>query len=249
MAGLAFNDTSGGQGLIQECEFLTNLGVASISGNTALLKDFTRLINIWYHKAVTMILQSQDDWNWSDNNDSSYPIATTPMIAGQRDYTFANLIGLIKIRRVDYTLDGTNWYRVNPFDSQSVGLGLGNDTITDGRFDRSQPFYDPRSNAIFIYPEATAADVAAGATIRVEYIRDITEFTTSSTTTVPGFDAAFHRILAVGASRDWAIAKQLPKATTLAAELQDLEARLIQHYGSRDTDMQWVMKPSNINYR
>lgn len=38
MAGLAFNDTSGGQGLIQDCEDLLNLGATGISSNTNLLK-------------------------------------------------------------------------------------------------------------------------------------------------------------------------------------------------------------------
>lgn len=250
MAGLAFNDTSGGQGLIQECESLTNLGSGTISGNTSLLKDFTRYINIWYHRVATMIFQSQDDWNWDDlNNTSNYPIATTPLVAGQRDYVFPTTLNMLKIRRVDVTYDGTNWNRVYPFDSQSMEFGLGNDTTVDGRFDKSVPYYDVRSNAVFLYPTASAADVTAGATLRVEYSRDITEFTTSSTTTTPGFDPAFHRLLAVGAARDWAISKNLPKAAQLQAEAADLEARLKEHYGSKDVDIVPVFKLALINYK
>lgn len=91
MQGLQFSDTTNKNGLIQECEFLLNLGDATISGDAssaALLKVFTRLLNQNLQKIITMIFSSQDEWEWDDNSNALYPIATRSLVANQADYTF-----------------------------------------------------------------------------------------------------------------------------------------------------------------
>ena len=263
---MQYSDTSGKSGLLQDCEFWTGLGDAGITGNATLKAQFTSFINRWYHKTITMILESQDDWDFDDYSiTSTAPIATRAMVAARRDYSFnsANwsLIGReggaagssaaifpLKVSRVDVTYDGTNYYKAEPFDSQQTGLGLGNDTNTDGRFSTTSPFYDIRNNALWIYPLASAADVTAGAKIRVTFFREPAEFATSDTTKEPGFDEAFHRMLSIGASLDWALAKSLPVKSELAALLQDYERRLKQHYGNKDTDVKYQLTPAYQDY-
>ena len=61
---MVFNDTTDKKGLIQDCELRTGLGDTAISGNAALLDHFTRLINQRYQGVVTMILDSQDEWDF-----------------------------------------------------------------------------------------------------------------------------------------------------------------------------------------
>src|SRR5579872_319914 len=112
MAGLQFSDTSASRnGLLQDCEDNLNLGVTGITSNTNLLSTFTRYINTWYHKVVTMILEAQDDWDFDDLNNTDYPVATTPLVANQRDYTFPASLKILKIKRVDISYDSTNWFR------------------------------------------------------------------------------------------------------------------------------------------
>ena len=246
---MQFNDTTSRTGLLQDCEDLLGLGALAITGNTTLLQTFTRNINSWYHKVVTMLLSSQDDWDFDDSNKTDYPIATTPLVAGQRDYSFSTTLKLLKIKRADITYDGVNYYPLLKFDSSMAGYGLGNDTQTDARFSKTEPYADYKANSIWIYPLPSASDVSAGGKIRIEFYREITEFTTSSTTSEPGFDEPFHRILSIGAAFDYAMAKQLPQKKDLWTLLQDYEARLKQYYSKRSDDQSGVVMGAYINYK
>lgn len=262
---MTFNDTTNRNGLIQSCEFLCSLQDAGISGDTNLLKHFTRLINARCYQVLTMILNAQDEWDFDDVNLGNYPTATRALIVAQRDYRFDtaswSLIGReggsaasnaaikpLKIKRVDITYDGTNYYKAEPFDEGETGLGLGNDTNTDQRFGKTKPFYDVRDYAIWLYPTASSADVTAGAKMRITFVREFDEFTSSDTTQEPGFDEPFHQMAAVGASLDYAVAKGLSNKNDLAAMWADYENRLRVYYGNKQKDRELILKPSYVNY-
>ncbi len=244
---MQFNDTSGGQGLIQDCEDLTGLGATGISGNTALLKQFTRYINNWYHKVVTMILETSDDWDFDDSNKSDYPVATTPLVASQRDYTFPASLKILKVKRVDVTWDNVNWVQAQPADSKAMEFGLGSATTEDYNFNKGTPRYDLKGNSVWLYPLATAAEVTAAAKLRIEFFREPTEFTTASTTTEPGFDEPFHRILSMGASFDYAVTYQKPMKNDLFVQLQDMEKRLKTYYSNKN-GRRLQITPRRTNY-
>ena len=120
-------------GMIQLAENYTGLGATGISANATLLLQFTRHINNAYQKLVTTIFEAQDDWDWDDTGttdgssptQSTYPIATTSLVAGQRDYTFPISLNMMKDLRVDISYDGTNYYRAQPIDSREINIGLG----------------------------------------------------------------------------------------------------------------------------
>ena len=263
---MKFNDTTNGQGLIQECEFNCGLGDTGISGDSAMLAHFVRLLNARYYNVITMILDSQDDWDFDDNTiTSTYPIATRVMVAGQRDYKFTatswSLIGAeggsaganaaiapLKIKRIDVTYDGTNYYRAEAFDAQQTGLGLGNDTNTDQRFDKSAPKVDVRDNALWIYPLANASDVSSGAKIRVEFQREPTEWTAATTNAEPGIDEPWHRMIAIGASWDFARARGLAAEKSLASQYLEYEQRLRRYYGTKNENSPRILTPTYIDY-
>lgn len=245
---MVFNDTSTKDGLLQRCELYTGLGDAAISGDTNKLKYFTSFINSNYHKIVTMILDSQDEWDFDDINHTTYPIGTIPLVASQRDYTLPASLKILRLKRVDITYDGTNYYKAEPFDTGETSYGLGNDTTTDGRFSKTSPVYDLIGNAIRIYPLASTSDVTAGAKIRIEFWREIDSFTTSDTTQEPGIDEPFHNMIAVGASLDYAVSTQDARKSDLSAMFQDYEVRLRRYYGQKTTDRVHTLKPIFINY-
>jgi hypothetical protein len=230
---MTFNDTSGGLGLVQSMEDHTGLGETGISGNTANLKKFVRWSNIWLQKVFTMILEAQDSWDIDDANRTDYPVATTLLVAGQRDYTFPGSLKILKIKRADITYDGTHYEQMRLKDSLDVDGGLGNTTDDDNRFSKSAPVYDPKANSVWIYPAATAADVTAGAKLRIEFFREPQEFTTASTTTEPGFDEPFHEMIALGASFNYASTYNLQNKQDLWAQLQDYERRLNEYYSRK----------------
>lgn len=247
---MQYNDTTNKTGLLQDCEFWTGLGDAGISGNATRKAIFTRNLNAWYHKVVTMILQSQDEWDFDDSNHTDFAILTTPLVSGQRDYALPVAEKVLKIKRVDICYDGTGntCYKAEPFDSNEMGLGLGNDVETDARFPSSEPKYDLISNSAWIYPRANDANVTNSGIIRIEWTREVDEFVVGDTTQEPGFDEPFHRMLSLGASLDYALAKNLVIKNDIATMLQDYEQRLKQFYGSKQLDRNYILKPSYTNY-
>lgn len=239
---------------------------ALVGADTVSYSDANLLIdiNIWYQKVVTMILESSDDSDFDDARKTNYPIQTTAMVAGQRDYSMPVSEKVLKIKRVDICYDGTNTYRATEFDTGAYqgGITFDNASSTDANFDanfiRTEPKYDVAYNSIWIAPMPTATDVANGGFIRVEWSRQITPFTTSDyssvltdSTVVPGFDDPFHPMLAYGAASEYATPKQLPALTAIQGGLSDYETRLRQHYSRKNIDsrLSFGTPDYTINYR
>lgn len=232
---MQYSDTTNKNGLIQRIEDYTNLGDGVITGDSTLLKKITSHVNEVQYELITDIMLLQDSFDWDDPYKTDYPIATTPLVANQRDYQFDN-ISFLKLKRVDVTYDGTNWYRATPFDSASYMEGLGNEAITDQSFDKREPMYDPKSFGFWLYPMASASDVAAGAKARIEFSRAFDEFVSTDTTKEPAIDRPFHDLIAIGAALKWSIIKGDDKVGNLSALYQTGKEKLVQHYASRNED-------------
>lgn len=211
-----------------------------VNADTVSYPDANLLIdiNIWYQKIVSMILESMDEQDFDDMRKTDYPIKTTPMMAGQRDYSIPVSEKVLKIKRVDLSYDGVHYYKANPIDDGEVNYGWGNDTDIDANFSQYQPRYDPKYNSLFIYPTGVANGV-----VRVEWERNVTPFTSSDytsvitdSTVVPGFDDPFHPMLAAGPAWEFAVQRQLPQMAQLTTSLQDWELRLRAAYGKKNLD-------------
>ena len=248
---MQFSDTSNNTGLIQDCEFLTSKGDASISGNTSLLKAFTRLINNEYDKLVTGILDSQDGWDYDDPNHTDFPVLEFDLVADQRDYNMALSENVLKFKRLDITYDGVNWYKAEPMDINEVGFGMGNDTTIDGRFDKTEPKYDLKAgNSIWLYPRANQNDEDSGAKGRVEWARDVDWFTTADTTQQPGIPRAFHKMLSLGASLQWLITNKpddVGLIDRLQLEYDKYEIKMRRFFGKHNTDREYILKQAYQN--
>lgn len=229
---MKFNDTTSQSGLIQDCETLTSLGKSAISGNTDKLKEFRRLLNSWYKKADTWIWQSAGDWDYDDTNQTTLPIATTTLVAGQSDYALPSTCK--KIERVE-VLDADGYYQLlTPLDkSQITDEAMTEFESTDGL----PEYYDIVGSSLYLYPAPDAGSVTVAAGLKLYAARDVIAFsnTTNATTNAvePGFDSNFHRILSLGASYDWCVSKGLAKAQTLRAEIGQLESEIKEFYGGR----------------
>lgn len=246
---MEFSNTTTKNGLIQRCERLTNLGDGAITGDSTLLAYFTSDINETVHEMITEILRTQDTFEWDDPNRSDYPIATTPLVAGQRDYLFSGL-SFLKLRRVDITWNGTDYYRATPFDSSTYQEGFGNDSVVDGNFSKTNPKYDPKANGFWLYPRADANDVANGALARIEFTRAFDEFTTDDTTQEPPIDRPFHETVALGAAYRYELTKK-DKSTRLddiAAKYQQGIEAMKRYYNNRNEDMQMILAPQIPDY-
>ena len=244
---MVFNDSSTKNGLIQLVEDYSNLGDGVISGDTTLLKKTTVRINETANDIMLEIMKSQDNFNWDDPTRTDYAVAETPLVAGQRDYIFDG-ISFLKIQRMDITWDGVSWYRATSFDSTTFERGLGNDSKTDGFFQLTEPKYDPKANGFWLYPKATAAQVAAGAKARIEFTRSFDTFTYDDTTKEPPFASTFHELIAIGAALKYVLIKDESKAGNLSALYEKGLARIREFYGKRDEDAQLIFNPTIPNF-
>lgn len=219
-------------------------------------------INLWQHKVLTMILNSQDESDFDDQRNSTYPYKYLSLIANQRDYSIPVSEKVVAIKRVDISYDGVNWYKAEPIDSGEILAGVPLSTATtaestlDSMFEKSAPRYDSKYNSLFIYPRATQADVDAGAQMKVEWVREITEFTSGEFTTgtaVPGFDSAYHPILAYGPAFEYCNSSNVPstaaKAKGLWGVLQDYESRLRRTYGEKQKDRTYQLTAEYQSYK
>lgn len=210
-------------------------------------QDRINSLNRWLNKIWTMILASEDSWDIDDPNQVNYPSISTPLQANQRDYTLPQSLGMLKIVRVDVSYNGTTPNRANPIDDQVFRFGLnGTQTQTDQNFTQANPFYDVKSNALFLYPAPTSTS----GTVRIEYQRDPIEFavTDLSTTKLPPLDTPWHIMLAFGMIFDWASAKKLDDLKQdVMIELQDYETRLRQQYSKKVDDEVWILQNIGIN--
>lgn len=216
-------------GVVTSDSTLTEIAIAD--GNEAI------------YDITTEIMLQQDSFDWDDPYKTDYPIATTPLVAGQRDYQFDS-ISFLKLKRVDVTYDGVNWVRAKAFDSAAYNEGLGNDSKEDAEFTTEAPMYDPKAFGFWLYPRATAAQVTAGALARIEFSRGHTELSSSDLTAQIPLDRPFHDLVAVGAAlkNPNLSTKQYNKLLNrfgvkqANGEWTGGMGSLIQHYASRNED-------------
>ena len=227
---MLFSNTTTQSGLIQDCETLTGIGKNGISGNTDKLKEFTRLMNVWYRKADSWIWDAVGDWDFDDGNYTTLPVGTTDLVAGQHDYSVPS--SARKIERVEAIDEDGDYSILTPIDKseiQSEGMSRFEDE------DSFPLYYDMVGGSIYLYP-APKDNATSG--LKLYCSRDINEFSTTFNATTsavtPGFDNHFHRILSLGASYDWCVAKGLAKSPVLRAELSQLEGEIKSFYGSRN---------------
>jgi hypothetical protein len=217
---MQFSDTSGKQGLIQECEFWTNLGDAIISGDTTLLKVFANRINRAYDKVLPLVLSRTDKIKWDDINHTDHPIGTFDITSGISDYQLLvddNSLSILNITDVmilqsSTSTEYTTLRRMTLDEPRALRAMSPNPT------DSGVPSaFVEKNNTVFfdVKPNYTAT---AGGKFFFERIPDY--FTSADTTQTPGIPAQFHALLALHASKDW-LAVNKPESRLLVGEIKE----------------------------
>lgn len=237
-----------------------NIKITGITNvDTTVYTNAQRLIdiNIWQHKVQTAIKLSEDEVDFDDSNYTNYPEQTTPLVVGQRDYTIPTSEKLISFKRVDISYDGVNYYRATPIDTGEMTVGLGPASATtqnakvDQLYSHTSPRYDCAYNSVFIYPAPTATDVANGGKIYMEWDREIKEFTSTDMTNgtaVPGFDTAFHQLLAYGPSYEFLLGTG-QDITNVDRDIQETKGNLALTYGKKQKDRDMTIRPAYNNFK
>ena len=194
------------------------------------INDQTRNINRWYDRAISLILQADGKWEWDDTNQTDLPIATTSLVANQKDYAISGAT-FLKVLKVECKDSTGNWRALDQIDTtQRKRTLLDDPDETAG----SPTQFDLRYNSIFLFPKPSYASSAG---LKVYYQRVCDYFVVGDTTQEPGFAAPYHRLLSYGAALDYALSQNMSgKIATCSGEIAKLEFGLVEHYSSRNKD-------------
>lgn len=226
---LQFSDTSNKKGIVQTIYRRTGADATSYP-----IADLTADVNIAYDHVLELIFGAGGTWQFDDSGHSDYPIITTNLVAGQRDYAFitdenGNLI--LDIYKVMVAGSDGIYREIKGVDVQSE---QGMDTFFNGQNTQGTPNrYDKTANAIFLdlIPSYSYTDG-----LKVYINREGSYFTSSDTTKKPGFSGLFHEYLAIRPAYYYALDKQLPQLAGLQIEMLNLEKAIKAHYGKRERD-------------
>jgi hypothetical protein len=247
---LAYSDTTNKDGIIQQLE-QTLFGMdadAKISGNSTLLAQFTGLINQAVDRAFAIIFQADGRWQFDDRNHTDYPIITTNIVSGQRDYTFttdgsSNLILEVHKVAILPSATATVYQEIEPEDikDRTFSPYVANDTSATG----TPIGYDKMANAIFLDP---IPDYSATNGLKVYISREGNYFTTSDTTQMPGWAGLFHEYCVLNPAYKYAYRNNLSNAPALRDEMLMMEEAMKKYYGKRAQDERAQITPKKSLY-
>ena len=247
---LFFNSIAAKNGIIQTIErrLFGRGGYGQISGDADQLASFTAEVNLALDKALSIILAADGRWQFDDSNHSGYPIITTNLVQGQRDYSFttdgaSNLILEIAKAAILPSATATLYQELTPVDVQSGGQT----PLLEGSTVQGVPYeYDKTANAIFLDP-IPSYNATNGLKLYIN--REASYFTVSDTTKMPGFAGIFHEYLALVPSYVYARDNSIESRNSLKNDILEMEEKLEAYYTHRNKDERVVMRPRITGFR
>ena len=206
------------------------------------LADKTADENLALDYVFATIFDCGGTWQFDDSNHTDYPIITTNLVSGQRDYSFVadesgNLI--LDIYKVMIKTSDGVYVEITPKDMQSEIDTTG---FTDGQNLTGTPTqYDKTANGIFLdkIPSYNSTDG-----LKVYINREGSYFTTLDTTKKPGFAGLFHEYVALRPSYQYAVRNSLPNVGLIQTDMILMEEKIKKHYGKRERDIKRRLTPN-----
>jgi len=193
--------------------------------------DFTQSFNAWYRKAVYLIWKVSRTWEFDDSNFTTLPIATSTMVAGQKDYSLPSTA--LDVQRVEVMNDEEDFVPVKQIDKSDVkGQSMSEFYKEDGM----PQYYDVVGNSIMLYPSPAAEDTTLASGLKLYLARDINPMTIEDTTQQPGILVLFHAYMAYGSALDYAISKNMnqQRVNNLRAEIKLEGEKIKDYYANRN---------------
>lgn len=238
---IPYLDTTNKNGMINLCEDYCGFNDGDISGNSTLLAKFTGYLNLALDDAWSVILQATGKWHMDDSNYTDYPMITTNIVSGQRDYSFVNDGSgnlILEIYRVMVADPTGVYHEIYPVDQFQTTMKTGNlentDPMIDGKNASGTPTrYSKTANGIFL-DVVPNYSIASGLKVFID--REASYFATTDTTKKPGFAGIFHQYLPLWASEFYAGIKTLTTLKKLNADKIQMRRDIQEYYARRDKD-------------
>lgn len=233
---MQFSDTTNKNlGIIQNYEMRTGLGDTSVSGAAYRLQEATAYANEAANKVEGWIHEVDKMWRYGDSNLASFAMATTTLVADQRDYTST----FAKILDVE-VMDAAGNYSKLIFDPRLLTKQ------SSGKWQETAGLpthYYLFNGSIILYPKPAAASVTLALGLRVTYEPSADLFTVADTTQTPGFHSRFHTIIPIymtmtwaGINKLWDLHKQHKELIYGGESDKGLKRELQRHYSQPTED-------------
>jgi len=230
---MIFTNATNKTGLIEDIDFLCGTTTASYP-----LVQKVRNINNAYHDVTRIIWESQDGWQYDDANRTDLPKITTTLTDTVGNYRVPALSTVLRfIKGIDIQDENGNWHKLKQIDYHDVGEAWDEYRATNGL-----PMeYDLEGGYIRLKPAPAAGNVTTSSGMIIWMSRDVTEFTTASTTGTPGFAPQFHKILSYSAALDFT--KDATEQARFVQMKDRLEKGLRKFYSSRNVERRAAIRP------
>lgn len=206
---MVFSETNTGDGLIQECERITNLNALGISAVPQKMKDFTARINNGLDRFYSIVFQYDNLWNFDDRNyadsDQNLPIATTSISSGTRDYLFND--ELLMVTQVFAKDSNGTFHELTPQDDKNTPNAY---LVSDGS--GTPTSYELVGNSIILNP---SPNYNSSGGLKVTFKRNGVKFTYTQGGVAIGIPSLFHVYLARYASYPYLVEKSLKHANAV----------------------------------
>jgi len=173
-----------------------------------------------------------DDWDFQAE------VATADLVANQQEYVFPSTI--LKIKSIEITYDGTNWYPITYLDKREIGTATDTTTIANN-FVTTKPFVDLMDNSMFLYP-IPASNVTGG--LKIWYENEATEL--SAAGDEPNLPEAYHKGLCYGAAKDYfekylEVAGNAGKRDRVDTNMQDIIEKMKAFYSTKNQEREYSL--------
>lgn len=219
---MVYSDTVTKQGLIQDISFLLGVDL-----NNYTIEDRTRNINERFRTVWSIIFDGYGGMKFQDDNLNAAPYSDVSIASGTGTGSLPT--GALTVREVQLK-DANGVYRKIRCITEQEYFEMGADARWNGQ--TGQPTF------IFFYEDIwkllPAPNYTLASALRIYFDQEISTFSTSDTTKVPGFASPFHRILSIGGALDYALSHGLAdKVAYLQTLWNDYAYRLKGFYAKR----------------
>jgi hypothetical protein len=226
--------------IVNKIYFLTNTNNSNFSASNMLIE-----INNAYDRVASLIMEADGRWEWDDDNQTDLPVATTTLVDGQQDYTFAT--SHLSVDRVSVLDSDGNYQELTPISLEDIPGDPAEYYKTDGLPTQ----YDKRGASIFLYPAPDATKVTTALGLKVFFQRGPALYTSAEVTAgtkVPGFNSLYHDLIAYWVAYNYGVAKGLPNTNQFFVEIDRKEKMLRKDYAFRNKDERKIMTPKQSLY-
>lgn len=177
---MVFTGDADGQDL---CTMADNLAGTNI--NSFPLQQKAMYANLAMRQLLSIAFNLYGGWVYDDTNNSGAPEATVNLVSGTQVYPFPTAQAIFEM---EYQDSAGNWNPIYPITLEEIV----STHLAETAFMNTPGypiFYRAVKNGVKLYP---APNYNATGGLKAHILRDITSFTSATTSTEPGFDSSQH---------------------------------------------------------